>query len=86
MVYPGGPENMDVSGQVLTEDQAQLELAEEAPDTYGGKKLKCEALLQQALASHGFFSAFEAVVFRVFMQGQWDAILSSYKYPVELQY
>lgn len=50
MVYPGGPEDMDITGlaQPVPEHAADLDAAEAAPDTYGGRKLKCEALLQRA--------------------------------------
>jgi len=50
MVYPGGPEDMDVSGlhQPISEDAVDLKVADSAPDTYGGRKLKCEQLLHQA--------------------------------------
>jgi len=56
MVYPGGIEDMDVTGltQPITEDAADLAGAAVAPDTYGGQKLKCEALLQQAARDTGF--------------------------------
>jgi len=52
MVYPGGPEDMDVSGlpQPISEEAVNLEAADSAPDTYGGRKLRCERLLQQAAA------------------------------------
>eukprot|EP00927_Polykrikos_kofoidii_P073705 TRINITY_DN69721_c0_g1_i1.p1 TRINITY_DN69721_c0_g1~~TRINITY_DN69721_c0_g1_i1.p1 ORF type:complete len:386 (-),score=46.46 TRINITY_DN69721_c0_g1_i1:110-1267(-) len=56
MVYPGGPENMDVTGLPLpiSEDAVELSKAGVAPDSYGGRKLKCEALLQRAAEETGF--------------------------------
>mmetsp|Transcript_3886 Transcript_3886/g.7803 ORF Transcript_3886/g.7803 Transcript_3886/m.7803 type:complete len:363 (+) Transcript_3886:58-1146(+) len=56
MVYPGGPEKMDISSLAapVSEDRADIELAELAPDSYGGRKLKCEALLQRAFACERF--------------------------------
>lgn len=55
MVYPGGIEDMDITGlpQPVAEDAADLAGAASAPDSYGGKKLKCEALLQQASTEDG---------------------------------
>lgn len=50
MVYPGGVERMDLSdfdGQVKESD-VRRDLADEAPNNYGGNKLKCEALLEEA--------------------------------------
>jgi nucleoside-diphosphate-sugar epimerase len=50
MVYPGGVEDMDITGlqQPVAEDAADIAGADSAPDTYGGSKLKCEALLQRS--------------------------------------
>ena len=59
MVYPGGVEDMDLSataaqGQRVDEGVVRRDLASEAPDNYGGSKLKCEALLAAAaVASDG---------------------------------
>jgi len=56
MIYPGGPEGMDISGlpQPVAESSADLRAAESAPDTYGGRKLRCEAMLRRAYAAQGF--------------------------------
>lgn len=50
MVYPGGPEAMDITAlsQPVCETAAQLDKAGAAPETYGGRKLRCEAALQRA--------------------------------------
>jgi len=54
MVYPGGPDRMDVSDlpQPIAEEAADLghadTMADTIADTYGGRKLRCEALLRQA--------------------------------------
>ena len=69
MVYPGGPEDMDVSplskgGSVLIdEDAADLDSSAALLDTYGGNKLQCEKLLRDAgsLASSGADSGGSAV-------------------------
>eukprot|EP00747_Dinoflagellata_sp_TGD_P027222 gnl/TRDRNA2_/TRDRNA2_132479_c1_seq2.p1 gnl/TRDRNA2_/TRDRNA2_132479_c1~~gnl/TRDRNA2_/TRDRNA2_132479_c1_seq2.p1 ORF type:complete len:271 (-),score=54.80 gnl/TRDRNA2_/TRDRNA2_132479_c1_seq2:28-744(-) len=56
MVYPGGPEVFDISGlspQPVAEDAADLAAADAAPDTYGGRKLKCEAILRRAFETEG---------------------------------
>lgn len=55
MVYPGGVEDMDITAlpQPVPEEAADLAAADAAPDTYGGKKLKCEALLQRASEEQG---------------------------------
>jgi len=55
MVYPGGIEDMDITGlpQPVPETAADLDSADSAPDTYGGNKLKCEALLRRALKDDG---------------------------------
>lgn len=55
MVYPGGVDDMDITGlsQPVAEEVADLAGADAAPDTYGGKKLKCEALLQLASKEDG---------------------------------
>lgn len=54
-VYPGGVEDMDITGlpQPVAEDAADLAGADGAPDTYGGRKLKCEALLGRAYKDEG---------------------------------
>lgn len=55
MVYPGGPENMDVSPLCasagagwIAEDAANLDSEAALLDTYGGNKLRCEQLLRDA--------------------------------------
>ncbi|CAK0879311.1 unnamed protein product [Prorocentrum cordatum] len=55
MVYPGGVEDMDITSlpQPVAEGAANLSAAHAAPDTYGGRKLKCEAALQRARAEQG---------------------------------
>ena len=48
MVYPGGPGNFDISDlepRPVKEEAAVLESAGASPDDYGGRKLKCEAVL-----------------------------------------
>ena len=63
MVYPGGPEEMDVSplskgGSVLiNEDAADLDSDAAFLDTYGGNKLHCEKLLRDAGAATAGASA-----------------------------
>ena len=56
MVYPGGPGGFDISPlrPLVPEGLADIAGAASAPDDYGGLKLKCEAVLQQAWQDHGF--------------------------------
>jgi nucleoside-diphosphate-sugar epimerase len=56
MVYPGGPGNMDISAlrPIVPEERADIANAASAPEDYGGLKLKCEAMLQEAWKEHGF--------------------------------
>jgi nucleoside-diphosphate-sugar epimerase len=56
MVYPGGPGRWDISPlrPFVTEESADVVGASDAPEDYGGLKLKCEAKLQQAWEEHGF--------------------------------
>jgi nucleoside-diphosphate-sugar epimerase len=59
MVYKGGPEAFDVrngtDGPWLKEyDVDVVEYSKYAPDTYGGRKVYCEALLKKAYEKHGF--------------------------------
>jgi len=56
MVYPGGPGGFDISllRPLVPEHKVELASAGSAPNDYGGLKLKCEALLQQAWEEHGF--------------------------------
>jgi nucleoside-diphosphate-sugar epimerase len=51
MVYPGGVDAMDISGEQPGESAARREDAAAAPMNYGGKKLKCEAMLERAAAA-----------------------------------
>merc|ERR1712038_810844 len=50
MVYPGGPEEMDLSDLVQPVHEDVLDTGADAnpPDTYGGRKLRCEMLLHSA--------------------------------------
>jgi len=49
MVYPGGPDSMDLSdtyqGTAVSESEARCDTADTTPAGYGGNKLRCEALL-----------------------------------------
>lgn len=55
MVYPGGPESMDVSAlpQPIVESAVDLGAAEVVPEGYGGFKLRCEAVLRRAFLEEG---------------------------------